>query len=117
MRLLLDSQVAVWAMSWPERLKETTRQFLISPHNEVFVSAATLWELALKVDKGKLILPDDLTATLASQHILELPVRWDHTQLISQLPALLIAQARAEGLTFVTADKLCLRYPVSLMDA
>lgn len=125
MRLLLDSHVAVWAMGSPEKLRPSTRQALISPENEVFVSAASLWELNLKVSKGKLVLPDDFAETLAEQEIRELPVRWTHTRGIARLPAihgdpfdrLLLAQAAAEGLTFVTADRPCLQYPVLLMEA
>jgi PIN domain nuclease of toxin-antitoxin system len=125
MRLLLDSHVVLWAMTWPERLRESTRQAIISPRNDVFISAASLWELNLKVAKGKLVLPDDFVETLARQNFNELPVRWDHTQSMPQLPAihtdpfdrLLLAQAHTDGLTFVTSDRFCLQYPVPLIEA
>ena len=125
MRLLLDSHVVLWAMTWPERLRKTTQQALISPQNEVFVSAATFWELRLKVAKGKLVLPENFAETLADQDFNELPVTWRHSGELHLLPAihadhfdrLLLAQARAEGLTFVTADRFCLQYPQPLMEA
>ena len=125
MRLLLDSHALLWAMAWPERLRETTRTALVLPQNEVWVSAASLWELNLKVEKGKLVLPEDFMETLARQDFNELPVTWRHTREIHHLPAihadpfdrLLLAQARSEGLTFVTADRLCLQYPLSLLEA
>lgn len=125
MRLLLDSHVAVWMMAFPEKLRPSTRAALVSPENELFVSAATLWELQLKVAKGKLLLPADFPDQLAAQDIRELPVRWEHARHVAELPAhhgdpfdrLLLTQAAAEGMTFVTADRFCLRYPVALMDA
>lgn len=125
MRLLLDSHVVIWAMTWPDRLRKSTQQALISPENEVFVSAATFWELRLKVGKGKLVLPENFTETLADQDFNELPVTWRHTSGLHLLPAihadpfdrLLLAQACSEGLTFVTADRLCLQYPLPLMEA
>lgn len=75
MRLLLDSHVAVWAMAFPERLRPATRVMLVSPRNELFVSAASLWELELKIARGKLVLPADFADQLAAQDIRELPVR------------------------------------------
>lgn len=125
MRLLLDSHVAVWAMAFPERLRPATRVMLVSPRNELFVSAASLWELELKIARGKLVLPADFADQLAAQDIRELPVRWSHTGHVSRLPAihgdpfdrLLLAQAAAEGMTLVTADRYCLQYPVPLLEA
>ena len=125
MRLLLDSHVVLWAMTWPERLRKPARQVIISPHNEIFVSAATLWELALKVGKGKLTLPENFENALADQNFQELPVRWNHSRAVSRLPGihsdpfdrLLLAQALEEALIFVTADRLCLDYPVLTMEA
>lgn len=125
MRLLLDSHVVIWAMSSPERLRKSTRQALVSPENDVFVSAATFWELRLKEGKGKLVLPENFAEALADQDFNELPVTWRHTSELHLLPPvhadpfdrLLLAQARSEGLTFVTADRFCLQYPQSLMEA
>lgn len=125
MRLLLDSHVVIWAMTWPERLRPVTRAALVSPDNEIFVSAATFWELELKIGKGKLLLPADFHETLQSQDFTELAVKSSHTRGIRSLPAihgdpfdrLLMSQAIAEGLVFVTADSACLSYPVPLMPA
>lgn len=125
MRLLLDSHVVVWAMSSPEKLRASTREAIIAPENDVFVSAASLWELKLKASKGKLLLPDAFIESLTAQEIIELPIRWTHTRNLARFPAihadpfdhLLLAQAAEEGLTFVTADRQCLEYPVLLMEA
>ncbi len=112
-------------MTWPDRLRSSTLQSIIAPQNDVFFSAATLWELNLKVEKGKLVLPDDFMEALIAENFIELPVSWHHTIGIKHLPAihtdpfdrLLLAQAHGEALTFVTADRLCLKYPVALMEA
>ncbi len=125
MNFLLDSHVVIWAMSAPERLKAATRCLLESPSNILYVSAATLWELELKASKGKLVLPQNFADLLAGQDFTPLPIGWNHTRLLRWLPAihadpfdrLLLAQAHAEGMTFVTADQTCLQYPVALMSA
>ena len=125
MRLLLDSHVVLWALAWPERLREITRSALASPENEISVSSATLWELELKRAKGKLELPQNFAAVLREQDFGELPVLWRHTQAIHELPPihadpfdrLLLAQTKEEGLTFVTGDGWCLQYPIALMPA
>lgn len=125
MRLLLDSHVVIWSMASPELLRESTRLALQDPKNECFISAAVIWELELKIGKGKLVLPDDFAASLASQDFSELPVTWQHARAIRRLPdihadpfdRLMMAQAAEEGLTFVTADRFCLQYPISLLSA
>src|SRR4051812_5251030 len=101
MRLLLDSHAVVWWALFPGRLKSSTRQALISPGNEVFLSAVTAWELHLKIARQKLSLPADFTARLVADGFDELPVSVDHAVRAAQLPPLqtdpfdrlLIAQA------------------------
>ena len=84
-----------------------------------------IWELTLKVGKEKLTLPENFEDALADQNFQELPVRWNHSRAVSRLPGihadpidrLLLAQAMEEALIFVTADRLCLEYPVPTMEA
>ncbi|MCW5548866.1 MAG: type II toxin-antitoxin system VapC family toxin [Opitutaceae bacterium] len=125
MRLLLDSHVVVWWSVFPGRLNAAAREAIRSPDNEVFLSAATVWELGLKITRGKLRLPPDYAARLLAHGCEELPVTIAHTTLSVSLPALhgdpfdrlLIAQALADGLMLVTSDREIMRYDVPVLEA
>ena len=125
MRLLLDSHVVVWWALYPDRLRRATRDLLIEPENELFLSAASVWELGLKIARQKLRLPEDYTARLMADGIDELPVSIAHADRAMTLPPLhgdpfdrlLIAQALLEGLVLVTSDREILRYDVPTLEA
>jgi len=124
-KLLLDSHVVVWWAAYPGRLRATTREAITSPDNEVLLSAASVWELGLKIARGKLRLPQDYAARLLADGFEELPVTIAHTTLSASLPALhgdpfdrlLIAQALADGLVLVTSDREIMRYDVPVLEA
>jgi len=124
-RLLLDSHVIVWWGAFPARLRPETEAALRSPANEVFLSAASVWELGLKVARGKLSLPADYAARLLAAGFEELPVTVAHADRAMHLPPLhadpfdrlLIAQALAEGMVLVTSDRAITGYDVPLMPA
>ena len=124
MRLLLDTHVALWGVSDPERLRPGTRRLLEDRGNDVFVSVVTLWEIAIKhaLPKGR---PDDLlvSASEALAEFLEagyriLDVSAPHVLAVAALPPLhrdpfdrmLIAQAQAEPLRLLTVDKMVAAY-------
>jgi PIN domain nuclease of toxin-antitoxin system len=127
LRLLLDTHVLLWAAARPERLSEKARAALEEPENPLYFSAASAAELAIKIAIGKLTLPDPLPlylhATLAKLSIDELPISIGHAAALESLPMhhrdpfdrFLITQARAEGLTLVTADREIARYEVPLL--
>ncbi len=125
MRLLLDSQVVLWALECPERLSEEAVTAIIDPMNSVDVSVASIWELAIKQSIGKLKVDGDLREHLTLQSFSELPVLGEHALAVRDLPLhhrdpfdrLLIAQARCEGLTIVTADPAFAVYDVPIMPA
>ena len=118
MRLLLDTHIFLWAVSGSARLKPATRR-LIESADQVYVSAASLWEVAVKASLGKIEAdPDALVAAIDASGFIELPVRAAHAAGVARLPPhhndpfdrLLIAQALAEPLTFLTADAFLTRY-------
>lgn len=124
--LLLDTHVLLWVFEGEERLSTKVRKALKDPGSRIFVSAASLWELAIKSRLGKLELPrglDGMIQDLAAAGIHELPVSWGHTLAVNSLPLhhrdpfdrLLVAQAQSEGMTLVSADKAFGRYQVSLL--
>lgn len=125
MKLLLDSHAVVWWAVFPGRLRSVTRAAISSPDNEVFLSAATVWELGLKIARGKLKLPEDYAPRLLTNGFEELPVSITHAARATMLPPLhsdpfdrlLIAQALDEGLMLVTSDRAVLRYDVPTMEA
>jgi PIN domain nuclease of toxin-antitoxin system len=125
MTLSLDTHVVLWSLSSPERLSQAARNAIEDPSNLVFVSAAVTWEIEIKVGLGKLRAPSDLVAQLAAANFQELPITIAHTLAIKQLPNLprdpfdrmMLAQAKAAGLTFVTADPQVLQYPGAFLRA
>lgn len=125
MRLLLDTHVVIWAQEEPKRLSAATRQAIETEENEIFVSVVSPWELAIKGPREGLRVPDDLEEQLVRQCITLLPVLWRHTDSLRSMAyhhrdpfdRMLVAQALAEGLTIVTADRKLRDYPVSLMPA
>lgn len=125
-RLLLDTHAWLWWQADDARLGAETRRML-QRASEVRLSAASAWEIAIKITLGKLTLPKgvDIAAALAECGFLPLPVEIAHAEGVQELPPLhrdpfdrmLIAQARAEGLTFVTADRQLAAYGISVLDA
>ena len=121
MRLLLDSHVLLWWLAGDPRLAPVSD--LIIGAATVQVSAATLWELAIKQRLGKLYLPGDLLDAVTACQFEELPIRGAHATMAAALPLLhtdpfdrmLVAQASAEGLTLVTADGQLLDYDVAVI--
>lgn len=125
MRLLLDTHALLWAVSDPDELTERARDVLRDGRNEVLVSAASVWEIAIKRALGKLTVPDDLGPVLAAVSFSPLPISLEHASLAGSLPPhhrdpfdrMLIAQAQLESLTIVTRDARFARYGVQLLVA
>lgn len=113
MNLLLDTHVLLWWIDDHPALSEAARSLICSPENPVFVSAATFWEIYLKESLGKLRLPTDFEHRLCSESFEDLPVSAEHARQCGLLPWLhrdpfdrmLVAQAKVERLTLLTADK------------
>jgi len=124
-RLLLDSHVVIWWLSDSARLQSATRDILISPDNELFLSAVTVWELNMKIAKGKLRLAENYAERLLNDGMEELPVTVRHASVLKKLPPLhgdpfdrmLIAQTITEGLILMTNDRIILQYDVPTIKA
>lgn len=118
MRLLLDTHIYLWAVAGSPRLGPPVRR-LIEGADEVYVSAASIWEVAIKARLGKLEAdPHALAAAIEPSGFTELPVRASHAAGVGALDRhhddpfdrLLLAQALAEPLRLVTADAALARY-------
>jgi PIN domain nuclease of toxin-antitoxin system len=126
LKLLLDTHCWLWMRGEPERFSPATQNLLRDPEVRLHLSAASVWELAIKLAAGKLRLPDPparfVTRTLEEDQLTSLPILFDHTLRAAALPPhhrdpfdrLLIAQAQLENLTLLTADHRLAAYPVAL---
>ena len=112
MRILLDTQLYLWFLADSAKLSKKVRK-TIAESDMVFVSAASIWEAAIKVGLGRLAVSmDDLLQGIKGSGFLELPITARQSALVSQLPShhrdpfdrLLIAQAIHEPLRLLTAD-------------
>jgi PIN domain nuclease of toxin-antitoxin system len=127
LRLLLDTHVWLWAIAEPHRLSASARNALLDETNELHLSAASAWEIAIKWRLGRLTLPEPpesfVPGRLVRDGIRSLPVEQHHALGVASLPAhhadpfdrLLVAQALAEGLTVVTADPAFDAYAVATL--
>jgi PIN domain nuclease of toxin-antitoxin system len=127
MRLLLDTQIFLWFLARDRRLRGSAREAVISQDNAVHVSAASIWEIAIKTTVGRLKISDADIARLP--HLIdasgfdELPVVARHAAEVHLLPMhhrdpfdrLLVAQARTEGLALVTVDSAIRAYDVPIV--
>jgi PIN domain nuclease of toxin-antitoxin system len=124
-RLLLDTHVYIWWLEDPLLLSDEARIAIADPRNFVFVSAASIVEIAIKQATGKLKLDEPPEQKLESCRFLELPFSIAHASALRGLPSLhkdpfdrmLAAQARVEGLTLVTRDKVMRQYELPLIAA
>ena len=123
MRLLLDSHVAIWWLSGDRRLSIPTRRAIEDAPN-AFLSSVSLWEIFIKQDTGRLDLPAGFADALRDDFV-ELPLTFDHALEGRSLPLvhrdpfdrMLVAQARVEQLTIVTADRMLAAYGVPVLAA
>lgn len=126
MKLLLDTHILLWAAGWPERLSGSVRAMLKASENRLFFSAASIWEIVIKLGLGRedfKVDPYRLRKMLVAHGYTELPVTAEHALRIGTLPVLhkdpfdrlLLAQARAEGMQLVTADAVVSQYKESVI--
>ncbi|MGQ0813088.1 MAG: type II toxin-antitoxin system VapC family toxin [Gemmatimonadota bacterium] len=122
MKLLLDTQLLLWAAGQPEKLSRSTRKLLDDSENELLFSAASLWEITIKSALGRdnfSVEPRLLRRGLLDNGYVELPITSQHAVSIDTLPPLhkdpfdrlLIAQALTEGITLLTTDAQVAAYP------
>ena len=126
MKFLLDTHVLLWWTLDDPRLPASVRTVLTDPANDLLLSAASGWEIAIKTALGKLEIegsPEEfLSHKLPANDIIELPVSMAHVVRVFHLPMhhkdpfdrLLIAQAQVEALTILSDDAKLRLYPVTV---
>jgi len=124
-RLLLDTHTLLWWLDDPNQIAAPAREAVAEGENEVYVSAASAWEVAIKSALGKLSAPDDLEGAMESAGFAALPITVRHALAVRTLPdvhrdpfdRILAAQAKVEGLTLVTRDARLGQYGAAVMPA
>jgi PIN domain nuclease of toxin-antitoxin system len=122
---LLDTHTLLWWLADDARLGTRARAVMADPANVVFVSAASVWEIAIKRAAGRLTGPDDLIESVEDAGFEPLPIGFDHAERVAVLPVhhrdpfdrLLVAQAQVEGATIVTVDRSISAYDVTVLPA
>lgn len=127
MRLLLDTHCWLWMETAPERFTPAVAATLADPKSELFLSAASCWELAIKHSLGKLDLPQPprtyVESRMARNAVWPLPITPQHALEVADLPhhhgdpfdRLLVAQAKLEGLTLLTVDRQLKSYEIEIL--
>lgn len=122
MRAILDTHVLLWWLTDSDRLSERSRELMLDPESELYWSAASSWEIAIKVGIGRLTLPEPprifVPRVLREQAIRPLGISHAHTLAVTDLPLhhrdpfdrLLVAQCALENMAAVSADDVFDRY-------
>jgi PIN domain nuclease of toxin-antitoxin system len=122
-KLILDTHAALWWLSDDDRVGPDAARQLTDDTNQVLLSAAVVWEVAIKRSLGKLDAPEDLVPTLLGAGAQPLPVTLDHVAAVETLPChhrdpfdrLLVAQALIEGAALVSRDEPLRSYGVPMV--
>lgn len=123
MKLLLDTHILIWYLAGDPKLPSAIRDLLVDPDNQVFVSVASVWEIAIKKALGKLASPDNLPEVLVECGFEVLQITIFHALQAGALPRhhddpfdrMLVAQAMLEDLTLATRDSRIPAYGVSIL--
>jgi len=134
-KILLDTHVFLW---WIDNTKysligEKAQKLISDPRNDIFVSAATTWEISIKKNIGGLIAPDNIDSIVEDKGFSKLDISLFHGEQAGSLPfvkhpktgkehkdpfdRMLVAQAQSEGMFLVTKDSAFVAYPVRLINA
>jgi PIN domain nuclease of toxin-antitoxin system len=123
LKLILDTHAALWWLSGDEQFGVAAEEQITDATNQVLLSAAVVWEVAIKRSLGKFEAPDDLAATFAAGGAQPLPIGLEHAAAVEQLPwhhhdpfdRLLVAQATVERAALISADDALRAYDVRVI--
>lgn len=126
MKILLDTHVLLWVAGDPQQLSAQARKLLEDPQNQLYFSAASLWEIYIKNKLGRADFKVDLPVlrrNLLDYGFEEIAINSAHTLAVEALPNLhkdpfdrmLVAQTIVEGITLMTADNAVAEYPVAVI--
>ena len=121
--LLVDTHALLWSIGEVGRLSDAARESLESMATEAYVSPASVWEIAIKRQAGKLEAPESLFDEIRRAQFRELPISFEHAAIAGALPLhhrdpfdrMIVAQAQSERLTVVTSDPHFAVYGVAVL--
>jgi PIN domain nuclease of toxin-antitoxin system len=126
-RLLIDTHILLWTANADARLEQTAIDLIENPETELLLSMASVWEMAIKINLGKLQLgkplKDFMEETTRLYNVELLPIQLEHLIPIESLPQhhrdpfdrLLIAQAMVENIPILSQDTAFHQYPIQLL--
>jgi len=129
MRYLVDTKVFLWMQAEPSKLGPRAAEALTHERNEVYLSAGSAWEIALKYRLGRVVLPDKparyVPGRMAASQILHLPIDGSHALGAAELDdhhtdpidRLLVSQAKLEKMRIVSTDPSLGAYGIEVIDA
>ncbi len=129
MKILIDTQIFLWLFGFVSRISPDVENLLKSGNHDIYLSAVSVWEIAIKFGNGKLQLPDKpeifIPDRMNRAGFKRLEITHEHALAVANLPQihkdpfdrLLIAQANAENLTLLSADKIFAQYKVKFIDS
>ncbi len=126
MQLLIDTHILIWFLEGNNLLTYSRRQIIADSQNDIFISIASLWEMAIKISISKLTLArpfDEVTRQIAVENIEILPITPEHTLRVSTLPfhhrdpfdRIIIAQAQVGNLPIMTDDEIFGKYGIKIL--
>ena len=122
MKALIDTHVFLWWNTEDAQLSPRARKIISDGKNEIFLSAASAWEIAIKASRGRLVLPEEPALYVASRmslhRIQSLPIQVSHALRVYDLPLhhadpfdrLLVAQCQMESMPLITKDEEIRKY-------
>ncbi len=121
MRLLLDTHIFLWWNGRPQLIRAAVRDAIIDSANEIYVSAASVWEIGIKRALGKLEFSGKIVRAIRAHRFEVLPISGEHAERAAELPRhhadpfdrLLVAQADLERMLLGTQDAKIRPYPVA----
>lgn len=123
MSYLLDTHILLWWLSDPKKLSSQVMETISSPECNIYISAVSAWEIAIKKGLKKLKAPDNLIELIESKDFLLLPIQFNHALNVEKLPRihddpfdrLLISQCMCDQLTLITSDKIIPKYKINYL--
>lgn len=127
MKVLLDTHTFLWWITDDNRLSSSAREIITNGDNELFLSAAAGWEIAIKAQLGRIKLPKEPHSFIAEQlrlnSIQSIPIHMSHALHIYSLPnhhrdpfdRMIVAQAQLEDLAILTMDSQIARYEIKVI--
>ena len=120
---IIDTHILLWALMDTSKLSQQEKEILSNPENEILVSVASIWEIAIKLSLKKLKIPDNFRLKIREIGFNILPIDFDAAWKVSELPShhgdpfdrLIITTALQNDLVLITHDKLFGQYGVKLL--